>query len=319
MADYLITGKKGNGKSIYAVGIIRDALAQGKRVCTNLDIFIEKFGNPYSKRTLTRLPDCITVDDLEAIGCGNDTPEEELNGVIVLDEVSKIFNSRSWGDKGRQPLLDWLVHSRKKGWDVYMIAQGPEQIDKQLRSALLEYWVTVRRTDKWPIPFITPLVKALAGIDVRLPKMHIGTTRHGFDINALKVDRKYYKGAPLYPCYDTRQIFLERDHPAACGLHSVLSPWHTTGRYLPARLSLWERIFPSLMLPFAVLAWLMSRADREAGELLAVDRLRGGPRVPRLPDTWPAKLPVVQLLQALPADERLKHWRRLEAAGAFAG
>jgi len=290
MADFLITGKKGNGKSIYAVGVIRDALVAGKRVATNLDVYLEKFGNPHSRKTITRLPDCVDVSDLEAIGIGNETPDEELNGVIILDEVSKIFNSRTWGDKARQPLLDWLVHSRKKGWDVYMIAQGPEQIDKQLRTSLLEYWVTVRRTDKWPIPFITPIAKTLLGVELRLPKMHIGTTRHGFDQHALKVDRKYYKGAPLYPCYDTRQIFLDRDHPQAVGLHTVLSPWYTTGRYLPPKRTFRE--------------WLLYQWNKPA----TIDL----PRPPAKP-----KHPLVALLGKLPPDQAAKHHRRLDSLGAF--
>ena len=257
MADYLITGKKGNGKSIFAVGIIRDALAAGKKVATNLDIHLDKFGNSYSEKTLTRLPDCPDRGVLDFLGRGQDGVVEENNGVIVLDEVSKFLNSRTFADKSRAGVLDWLVHSRKLGWDVYMIAQGPEQIDKQLRTSLLEYWVVVRRTDKWPIPFVTPLVKALTGFRVGFPKLHIGTIRHGFERDSLVVDRKYYKGAPLYPCYETQQIFLEPGHPAACGVHTLLSPWHTTGRYMQKPRSVWERIFPFLMWPVAVLAWLL--------------------------------------------------------------
>lgn len=140
-----------------------------------------------------------------------------------------------------------------------MIAQGPEQIDKQLRSALLEYWVVVKRTDKWPIPFVTPIIKALTGLHVGFPKLHIGTIRHGFDRDSLIVDRKYYKGAPLYGCYDTQQIFQDRESPTAVGLHTVLSPWHTTGRYLLPTLSTWERFFPVLTFPLVVLAFVICR------------------------------------------------------------
>ena len=206
MSDYLITGKKGNGKSIFAVGVIRDALVAGKRVVTNLDIKLENFGDPQSRKTIIRIPDCPNREDLDAIGKGQLGVTEDDNGVLVLDEASKFLNSRTWGDKSRNGVLDWLVHSRKLGWDVYMIAQGPEQLDKQLRSTLLEYWVTVKRTDKWPIPFVTWFGK-LFGFYVGMPKLHIGTIRHGFERDALVVDRKYYKGAPLWACYDTQQIF----------------------------------------------------------------------------------------------------------------
>lgn len=290
MADYLITGKKGNGKSIFAVGVIRDALAAGKRVATNLDIRIEKFGNPHSRKTLIRLPDCPVIDDLESLGRGQDGVVEEENGVIVLDEVSKFLNSRQWGDKARGPVLDWLVHSRKLGWDVYMIAQGQGQLDKQLRESLLEYWVTVRRIDKWPIPIITPLVRTLTGFDVRMPRYHFGTIRHGFDRDALVIERRWYKGKDLWPCYDTQQLFLEREHPKSVGLHTVLSPWHTTGRYLPAKKSFRERL---------------------------VD-LWDGPAINPLPKP-PAKpkRPLVELLMALPPEDRERHWRRFNDLGAI--
>ena len=38
MAVYVVTGKLGNGKTLITVGRIRDALAQGCRVATNLDL-----------------------------------------------------------------------------------------------------------------------------------------------------------------------------------------------------------------------------------------------------------------------------------------
>lgn len=272
MADYLITGKKGNGKGIYAVGVIRDALVAGKKVVTNMDIKLEAFGNPYSKKTIIRIPDTPTREDLDVIGRGQSGVVEEDNGVLVIDEITKGLSSRAWSDKGRAAFLDWLVHSRKLGWDCYLSCQGPEQIDKQVRTALVEYWIVVRRTDKWPIPILSPLVKMLTGYKLTFPKMHIGTIRHGFDRDSLVVERKYYKGPPLYGCYDTQQVFLDRDHPKACGVHTVLSPWHTTGRYMPPKLSLWGRVFPLLAFPFAVVAWLLTRLSPRFHALYASGR-----------------------------------------------
>ncbi len=37
---------------------------------------------------------------------------------IFLDEVSQLLNARNWQDKRQQDVIDWLVRSRKKGWDV---------------------------------------------------------------------------------------------------------------------------------------------------------------------------------------------------------
>jgi len=240
MADYAIIGRKGSGKSLFSVGLIRDALRAKKRVATNLDIDLHALMGPRSTASIARIPDKPTVDDLEALGRGQAGVCEEENGIIVLDETSTFFNSRAWGDKARQPLLDWLVHSRKLGWDIFYICQGLEQIDKQLRATMIEYVVHVKRTDKWPIPFVTPLA-GLVGLNIRFPKMHVGIIKHGTDRDSLTVERRWYKGHELYPAYNTQQLFLDRSHADAVALHSVLPPSLTHGRYLPDPPPLWWR------------------------------------------------------------------------------
>lgn len=292
MADYAVTGKKGSGKSLFCVGVIRDALKAGKRVASNLDIHLGEMFGPSNKLTYLRLPDRPTVADLDAIGRGQDGVVEEENGIIVLDETSTFFNARSWGDKERQPLLDWLVHSRKYGWDVYYICQGLEQIDKQLRATMIEYHIPVKRTDKWPIPIITPLSK-LVGLDIRFPKLHVGIVKHGCDRDSLTVERKWYRGQELWPCYDTQQIFLDRSHPAAVGLHSRLSAWHVKGRYLAS--------IPPRWLQF----WY---------GVIGKDWTKQEP--PPLP-TRKAKHPLAARLMALPEAQRIYHFKRLDALGAF--
>lgn len=291
MADYAITGRKGAGKTLFAVGLIGDALRAGKRVATNLDIYTDQLLPAHRRETFLRLPDRPTAYDLEAIGRGQDGAVEDDNGLIVLDETSTFFNSRAFGDKTRQPLLDWLVHSRKLGWDVYYICQGLEQIDKQLRTTMIEYHIAVKRTDKWPIPFVTKFT-GLLGYEVRFPKLHVGIVKHGVERDSLIVDRRWYRAKDLYAAYDTQQLFLDREHPKACALHTVLSPWHLKGRYLPS---------PP---PFLV---------RFLCALLGRDWTKFDPP----PPPKKPKHELVALLSRLPPDEALKHWKRLERLGAF--
>jgi len=297
MADYAITGRKGSGKSLFAVGVIRDALLSGKRVATNLDVYTEHLFGPTNKATLMRLPDRPTVADFEAIGRGQAGPVEDDNGLILLDETSTFFNSRQFGDKDRQPLLDWLVHSRKLGWDVYYICQGLEQIDKQLRTTMIEYHICVKRTDKWPIPFITPLAK-LIGLNIRFPRMHIGIIKHGTDRDSMIVDRKFYKAKDLFKAYDTQQLFMERGHPNACGLYSVLSAYHLKGRYLGH-------------VPPFVLRFIYG--------MLGHDWTKNPQTTLKLPSNYPhkPKLPLVAKLAKLPPEAAIRHWRRFDALGAF--
>lgn len=227
MSIYLVSGRLGSGKTLAAVGRIRDALAAGRRVATNLDINMDKMFTPQRKYTLLRIPDKPSVHDLESIGCGNDVMDESKNGLIVLDELGSFLNARQFQDKGRAAVIDWLIHSRKLGWDVIFIVQHIDMVDKQIRTALVEYLVTCRRLDRLKIPLFGNFLKML-GLPFHLPKIHVGVVRYGTELNALVADKWVYMAKHLYPAYDTRQVFIE-NYPH--GPHSMLSAWHLVGRY----------------------------------------------------------------------------------------
>ncbi len=288
MSDYIIHGKKGNGKSLVVVGRIRDALLAGKKVATNLDLKLDKLLPAWMKEcSCIRLPDHPTIADMKAIGRGSDDIDESTYGLIVLDETAAMLNSRAFGDKGRQALLDFFVHSRKLGWDTYFICQNPNQIDKQVREALVELSVSCKRLDKLRIPFIGSFTKNFLGFEVRPPKVHVATVRYGLERDALVSDRWTYTGKSLYDGYDTRQVF-QADYKNA--IFSYLPPWHIVGRYMaksPMRLS--ERFK----------AWLAAR------------------KVPKALPLPRAKNPLAALLMRLPAHQRIHHFQRLQALGAF--
>lgn len=229
MATYTITGKMGTGKTKSAVRIMQLALEKGLRVATNIDLTTEKLNSAKCKSSPIRIPDKPTVEDLECIGIGNDTYDEDLNGVIVLDELASWLNSRTFNDKSRQPVLDWLIHSRKKGWHVYFICQNLTQIDKQVRESLVEFTVRCSRLDKIKIPFVGWFLNMFNEKMGYLPRMHIASVRMGTAPDGVLADKLYYRGDDLHAAYDTRQIFTDR---YAHGSHSVLSCWHVYGRYL---------------------------------------------------------------------------------------
>lgn len=292
MTDFAVTGKKRSGKGLFCAGLIRDALLAGRPVATNMDFFPDAVLSPLCKSNFIRLPDCPTVADLHLLGRGNPIVDDENNGIIVLDEASKYFNARTYADKERQAMLDWLIHSGKLGWDVYYQMQGLMQIDKQLRETQVEYHIAVKRTDKWPIPFITPLAK-LIGLNIRFPRMHMGTYRHGVQPDALIVDRKWYKAKDMYDAYDTRQVFLDRDHPKACGIHTVLSPWYTKGRHLP-----WIPSKP-LRYIFGMIGYDWTKSPRQQAAIVA----------PK------PKTMAVTVIMRSPPELRLQRWKAAQAAG----
>lgn len=234
MAVYAVQGKLGTGKSKFCVWMAKQAMWAGRRVAGNLDIRVEKL-NPKKPGRYVRIPDKPTAFDLDSIGHGNpDSYDESLNGVLILDELGTWLNSRSFQDKGRADLLDWLIHARKKGWDVYLIVQDVVMIDKQVREALVEYSCNCIRMDKVKIPFIGWMIaqagEALGAIfDTNrfrkwgyLPFFHLVVARIGQGANSVIADRWTYTGRDLHDAYDTRQIFRsDYEH----GAFSVLPPW----------------------------------------------------------------------------------------------
>lgn len=116
MAVYFVTGKLGSGKSLSAVGRIREYMKQGRRVATNLDIYPDKLLHRNNREVLSRLPDKPRIEDLELLGTGDGKPlsdyDESRFGLLVLDEMASWFNARGWADKSRHAVIEWFLHAR---------------------------------------------------------------------------------------------------------------------------------------------------------------------------------------------------------------
>lgn len=242
MTDFAIIGRKGTGKSLTAVSIAQQYLKEGRKVATNLDIFLDELMHHSSKKTITRIPDHPSVDDLNAIGRGHDLDhyEEEMNGALILDECSHFFNSRTYQDQGRQATLKWITEARKSRWDIYYLMQGLPQIDKQVRETQIEYVKTMKRTDKWPIPVLTWLTGFIFGEKnaIRFPKGHLVITKQGVERDSMVVSRDFHRSVSFYKAYNTEQKFQPQALPHEwdfVGLHTPLSAWHLKGRYMPAQ------------------------------------------------------------------------------------
>lgn len=286
MSDYIVHGKKGNGKSLITVSRMQLALSKRYPVATNLDLYLEHMLPPMTRDVVVyRLPDRPCIDDLRSIGIGSPSVDESTYGIVALDECAAMLNSRSFNDKGRKELLDWFVHSRKLGWDTMFICQNPVQIDKQVRESLVELSVSCKRMDKLRIPFLGVMTKHLLGFELRPPKLHVATVRYGVGHDALISDRWVYRGTRLYKAYNTRQVFRE-DYQD--GLYCLLTPWHLVGRHQASSVSLVRRL----------LLFLGVGVDRPRAEKLE-------------------PLPMVKLLFNLQPDERIRHFNRLNSLGAL--
>lgn len=227
MPVYIVTGKLGSGKTLVSVGKIRDKLAAGCMVATNLDLNLHKLiGSRAKNSRVMRIPDKPGIEDLHAIGNGNTSYNEDKNGLLVLDECGTWFNSRSWADKSRQEVINWFLHARKLGWDIIFLIQDHSIMDKQARLSLAEHVVYCRRMDRLTLPFIGGFYKAFVGSKFPLPKVHFAIVKYGDQQHSLTVDKWAYTGRDLYAAYDTKQAFSD-DYPH--GTYSLLPPWLTHG------------------------------------------------------------------------------------------
>lgn len=279
MSDYGVYGKKGTGKSKFAVWRAQQALRAGRRVASNLDLHLDKLV-PEKRTHYVRVPDRPLASDLEALGKGSDGPyDEERFGVLILDELATWLNARTFSDKDRARLIDWLVHARKLRWDVYYLVQGLEMIDKQVRGSLVEYEVRMMRMDKVRIPVIGRALSLLHKPLGYFPKFHMACARVGVPPQQFVAERWNFFGKDLHAGYDTEQVF-DAHYPH--GVHSVLPPW---GFNPP--------------LPLIQRLRLQWQAMKQ----------------PPAPIPLKPKLRLVGLLEVLPPAERVSHVRRLERLG----
>lgn len=266
MADGLMLyGKRGSGKGLAAVSLIAERLKKGGYVATNLNLNVEHLLPPHSRARIYRVPDHPSVEDLIAIGAGNpgiridadgepvmlDSFDDEKNGLLVLDEVADYLNARDWQKKGRADLLSWLNHSRKYGWDLIFIGQGPNQLDKQVRDNLIDRFGQLRRLDKILVPVLGTFFSWF-GYKFTLPRMHLLVVRIGSNPQNPVSERKVFNNRHLYSAYDTLQVF----HPEL-GVRQgegfcYLSPWHLKGRYMHPLKLYFPRLFA---LGFALLVF----------------------------------------------------------------
>ncbi|MDM0027767.1 zonular occludens toxin domain-containing protein [Variovorax saccharolyticus] len=230
MPVFSVEGKLGTGKTKFCIWRAQQAIIQGRKVASNVDIAPHLI-TPRRQAKIIRIPDKPKASDLDAIGHGNpDSYDEDKNGVLILDELGTWLNSRSFQDKDRAPLLDWLIHARKHGWDVYLIVQDANMIDRQVREALIEYQIRCMRMDRVRIPILGHFTGLIRERWAYLPKFHLATSRVGIGQNAVVAERWQFVGKSLHACYDTRQIFRE-DYDK--GTHSVLPPWDWSPAPMP--------------------------------------------------------------------------------------
>lgn len=230
MPGWIIQGVRGEGKSLAAVGKIKEYMLQGRPVATNLDLFLENLLPPENAAIAYRLPDHPRLQDFQLLPPAYDPKykAEDKNGLLVLDELGTWLNSRSWNQKDRLQLLNWLFLSRKDHWDLILLAQDHEMIDAQVRTTLCDYLVQASRLDRQKIPFLAPFL-GFIGLNQYMPRIHRYHVYYGLSTNQPHIETWTFSGKDIYNGYDTNQRF--RDGMEALG--GTLVDMRATYSYLP--------------------------------------------------------------------------------------
>ncbi len=152
---YLVDGVPGGGKTYWALRWFVDAICAGRPVATNLDLvpdWSERVASMHPlrwrkasilarARELERL--VVVADELPALYSYRLRGSGEGRGRMILDEVHNALNSRQWNDGDRGEHVRFYTQHRKLGWDVALITQYVDMVDKQIRN-LIEYRVRTR-------------------------------------------------------------------------------------------------------------------------------------------------------------------------------
>jgi len=211
MPCHYVTGSRGSGKSLYAVTQAFEYFDRGGRVASNLDLYPdERLTDNYR---LTRLPDIPSAEHFLSLGLGCDnkyllkeTYDKTKFGLIILDEISLFLTSKK--DKEFQPLMDWLVQSRKYGWDLILLAQTKEQVHETVYKALCDNLVLCKSDQLVTIPYIGKLMRSV-GLSGRLPDKHTALILNGRSEQNDILETVAYSRQGFSSCYNTSQTFFE--------------------------------------------------------------------------------------------------------------
>lgn len=189
----LYVGRPGSGKSLDSIQDIRCAIRRGKIVVSNF--WLNRLGLPgagkyvyLSKRVLT--PDNI-VDNIPL-----DKAYKEGRYLLVLDECQLLFNARDWQRNSSAGWVQFMTQHRKLGFDIILIVQHEDMIDKQIRNCV-DFVVEHRKVSRFgPAAW---LMSVVLGGYLRIVRYY------GQDS---VISRSFFRGGRrLYDLYDTSAIF----------------------------------------------------------------------------------------------------------------
>lgn len=146
MTIFLLTGTPGSGKSLHMAKNLYWHVKRNRPVVCNFEINGEIFEDmssfhyiPNEELSPERL-----IDFAQDYWKTSGKPFKEGGIKLYWDEAQVLLNSRSW--KKNEHWIPFFTQHRKLGYDIYLVCQYHEMLDKQARS-IVEYQVDHRKVN----------------------------------------------------------------------------------------------------------------------------------------------------------------------------
>lgn len=132
----VVSGKVGYGKTLDCVRRVRDHVARGGCVCTNIKLDVAQIGRAVGRRLSKFQIQPLSADsDPATIPTGDRRGKGNRKTIVLLDEALNWFQSSGSGrDPRKLAWSEWLRQSDKLGQDVWFVAQNFERAAKWIRE-----------------------------------------------------------------------------------------------------------------------------------------------------------------------------------------
>ena len=225
---YFFSGTPGSGKSLHVAKMIDQWHRRGRNIIANFEVN-EHF---WDKKHLSRQADILEVsNDILTVDFLLDYADKkhernekgqikEKQTLLVIDECQTMFNSRSWNQRGRSQWVVFFTQHRKFGYEVVLISQHKDLVDKQIRNCF-EYNYVHRNIKNFKF-FGWLLSRFIPGKNFIVVSVTWMTTGKHDHANFLFGMKRYFSLYDSYKIFDTKN--LRQLSPAAGPQDGVRGP-----------------------------------------------------------------------------------------------
>lgn len=196
---YLFSGTPGSGKSLHCASYVRYALKFRSPVIgtfhINKDCLFKNSKYEYFYKNIYELtPEFLYQFALDH----KDLMKRHIESsfLLVIDEAQRIFNSRTWNNKGRNEWITFFAEHRHLGFDIILVSQNDRMLDRQIR-ALIEYEYIHRKVTQ-------------AGLKGKILSLFVGRfcyVKYWYGMKERLESEFYRANKKLYNFYDSFEDF----------------------------------------------------------------------------------------------------------------